>query len=179
MVTPMRVLNKPGANTINAELNRLKLGFKNLPNSMGESMLRLNGEQYERYIELYNYPANSKYANELFPDKNLQPLNVLGAMLEFISPRGEQHDVYKNLSPGKQIEILNGVNGTYMGIAKQLMLLEFDDLRAQVDKVKNYKDYRGRNPRSIGPATDAQMRAADRKNQNLVNSTTMDELLGQ
>lgn len=180
MVTPMRVLNKPGANTINAELNRLKLGFKNLPNSMGESMLRLNGEQYERYIELYNYPANSKYANELFgPDKNVWPVNVLGAMLEFISPRGEQHDVYKDLVPGKQIEILNGVNGTYMGIAKQLMLLEFDDLRAQVDKVKNYKDYRGRNPRSIGPATDAQMRAADRKNQNLVNSTTMDKLLDQ
>ena len=180
MFAPMRVVNRPGANTINTELNRLKLGFKNLPRSMNEPMLLLNGEQYERYIELYNYPANSKYANELFgPDKNLWPSNVLGAMLEFISPRGEQHDVYKDLVPGKQIEILNGVNGTYMGIAKQLMLLEFDDLRAQVDKVKNYKAYRGRNPRSIGPATDAQMRAADRKNQNLVNSTTMDELLGQ
>jgi len=180
MFAPMRVVNRPGANTINTELNRLKLGFKNLPRSMNETMLRLNGEQYERYIELYNYPANSKYANELFgPDKNVWPVNVLGAMLEFISPRGEQHDVYKDLVPGKQIEILNGVNGTYMGIAKQLMLLEFDDLRAQVDKVKGYKAYRGRNPRSIGPATDAQMRAADRKNQNLVNSTTMDELLGQ
>ena len=180
MFAPMRVVNRPGANTINTELNRLKLGFKNLPRSMNEPMLRLNGEQYERYIELYNYPANSKYANELFgPDKNVWPVNVLGAMLEFISPRGEQHDVYKDLVPGKQIEILNGVNGTYMGIAKQLMLLEFDDLRAQVDKVKGYKAYRGRNPRSIGPATDAQMRAADRKNQNLVNSTTMDELLAQ
>ena len=180
MITPMRVINKPGANIINKELNRLKLGFKNLPNSMGESMLRLNGEQYERYIELYNFPANSKYAKELFGDNvDKHPPNVLASMLEFISPRGEQNEDYKNLVPGKQIEILNGVNGTYMTIAKQLMLLEFDDLRAQVDKVKGYKDYRGRNPKSIGPATDGQIEAAGRKSQTLVKPSTMNELLGR
>ena len=59
------------------------------------------------------------------------------------------------------------------------MLLEFDDLRAQVDKVRGYKDYRGRNPKSIGPATAAQMEAAGRKSQTLVKPSTMNELLGR
>mgnify|MGYP003128130040 CR=1 FL=1 len=178
MFAPMRVLNLPGANTINKELERLGLGFKNLPRSMNESMLRLNGEQYERYIELYNYPANSKYADELFTnDKRLHPPSVLSSMLDFISPRGEEHEVYKTAVPGKQMQILKGVNAQYMSNAKQLMLLEFPELRAQVDKVKRYKDYRGRNPRSIGPATEAQIRRAEQTNQELLGTSGVNELL--
>lgn len=163
MFAPMRVLELPGANVINDELNELKLGFKNLPRSMNEPLVRLNNWQYDKYTELYNYPGNSKFAKEVFGKKNV-PVSVLDAMLQFISPDGKHYDTYSRGNPAQKMKLLRGVDSQYKGIAKQLMLFEYDELRAQVDKVQRYKNYRGRNPPMIGPATESQQQAAREKN---------------
>lgn len=162
MFVPMRVLEKPGANIINQELNKLKLGFKNLSNSMNEPKIKLTGTQYEKYTELYNFPGNSKFAKSVFKGK--VPPSVLDSMLELISPDGEYNKLYEQGNPAEKIKMLRAIDGRYQGIAKQLMLFEFDELRAQVDKVARYKNYRGRNPPMIGPATDSQLSEANAKN---------------
>ena len=53
---PYKVMNKPEKSLINQELEILNNGLSPLRRNMNEPKIKLTGTQYDRYIELYNYP---------------------------------------------------------------------------------------------------------------------------
>ena len=91
-------MKKPGANEINQELEKLQFAFPYLSQTMGEPQIRLNAEQYARYVELYNDPSKSPYATEYFKTQiysggeSLMPKNVVETLKETI-----KGDAYKNM----------------------------------------------------------------------------------
>ena len=142
---PFRVMDLPNANVINSELDSLGLGFKMLPRSMNEPMLKLNGEQYRRYIELYNYPARSEFAprganNELPP-----------SALEVFANAINSED-YQNLpNKGQKIKVLRAYDSQQKQLAKILMFQEFPELFALTTQRDVFSNYQGKNPKFLVP----------------------------
>jgi len=165
-VVPFKVIDLPNANIINAELNKLGLGFDMLPRSMNEPMIRLSGKQYQRYIELYNYPERSKFINEIFKNKDDIPQGVLGAFYDMINaddykqkPDDFSDTGYVSTSKGEKAKLLRGVDAMYKGFAKKLMLLEYPELQALVRQRDTIKDVTGRNPSMLKPPSDKEVDA--------------------
>jgi hypothetical protein len=160
--SPFRVINKPQKNVVNEELEELGLGFYNLPRSMGESKLVLTGEQYDRYVQLYNNPMASDLVKNI-----AEGFVIPQALEEFESTIN--NELYKEL-PNKSIKIkaLRNVDAKYRGIAKQLMLLEYPELRALVQQRDAYEESQGRNPSMLFDPTKQQLDQAQKFNDSLL-----------
>ena len=176
---PMRVQKLPQANVINEELERLGLGFKMLPQSMGEPMIKLNGQQYDRYIELYNYPERSDFAQEYFGTKfgGQIPSNAVsrfGSLILNDDSYKQKYDfVFQkntNTTPKEKIDRLRGLDTEHKKWAKDLMLLEFSELRALINQRDSYADYRGKNPEMLFAPTEQEKEAARQQNQRALSS---------
>ena len=148
-----------------------------LPRSMGEPMINLSGPQYDRFIELYNYPERSKYAKDYF-GVNLGVGSVpVPALTEFALAIEDADGTYgykerlgQPATPKDKMEVLRGVDSAYQKWARELMLLEFPELRALVTQRDTYEDYRGRNPDMLFPVQPDEFDAAQQLNQSLVES---------
>jgi hypothetical protein len=165
--SPFRVINKPQKNVVNEELEELGLGFYNLPRSMGESKLVLTGEQYDRYIQLYNNPMEGEFnksINARFPNNRITIIPVLDKFQETI-----KSDAYKNLPTKKlKIQALRDIDSIYRGLAKQQMLFEYPELRALVQQREAYEDSQGRNPSMLFDPTKQQLEQAQKFNDSLL-----------
>ena len=165
--SPFRVINKPQKNVVNEELEELGLGFYNLPRSMGESKLVLTGEQYDRYIQLYNNPMEGEYnksINARFPNN---PITINTVLDEF--QKTIKSDAYKNLPTKKlKIKALRDIDSIYRGLAKEQMLFEYPELRALVQQREAYEDSQGRNPSMLFDPTKQQLEQAQKFNDSLL-----------
>jgi len=174
---PYRVQQLPQANIVNEELERLGLGFGMLPQSMNEPMLKLNAVQYDRYIELYNYPERSEFADDYFSTKygGKVPSNSVSRFAQTIIDRNntqgynQRFDVAfqkdRRSTPKEKIELLRGIDAEHKKWAKDLMLYEFPELRALVNQRDAYADYRGRNPGMLFEPTADEIDAAEAQNE--------------
>jgi len=165
LIQPWRIIKKPGANEINKELEKLQFAFPYLSQTMGEPQIRLNAEQYARYVELYNDPSKSPYATEYFKTQiysggeSLMPKNVVVTLKETI-----KSDAYKNMmiqstsnigavtepaSRAHRIDILKGIDNEYKSYAKDLMVYEFPELAALIQQRDSFKQEMGTNPRLL------------------------------
>lgn len=147
--SPFKVIYKPQANLINTTLEELGFGLVNLSRGMGESKIRLNGEQYKRYIELYNNPGSSKVEPDNIP-------SVLEEMEEVIL----SFENFPELTTNQKIEKIKEVDNAYKGAAKSLMLLEFPELQALITQRDEYKLIKGENPLSLTPPSESEIRDA-------------------
>ena len=173
-------MTKPGANKINKELETLSFAFPRLSLTMGEPMIKLNAQQYARYIELYNDPAKSPYATEYFKTQvysggeSLMPKNVVASLNLAIDD-----DSYKNMqimtnvtqgtdrtaaSRAHRINILKGIDNEYKSYAKDLMIYEFPELAALVQQRESFRDEQGTNPRLLVTPSLGEMEAASEQN---------------
>lgn len=178
---PYRVQQLPQANIVNEELERLGLGFGMLPQSMNEPMIKLNGEQYDRYIELYNYPERSEYAKDMFAVEygGAIPQSAVSRFAQMIIDAdgamgyNSRYDLAfskdRNSTPKEKIELLRGIDAEHKQWAKELMLLEFPELRALVVQRDSYSDYRGRNPSMLFEPTKAEVEGARAVNRSLLD----------
>jgi hypothetical protein len=180
LIQPWRIINKPGANKINKELETLNFAFPRLSITMGEPMIKLNAEQYARYVELYNNPASSVYAEEYFKTNvysggdSLMPKGVTVALTDAIdSDQYQNMQIINNVtqgyatepsSRGYRVEILKGVDSEYKNYAKDLMLYEFPELQALVQQRNSFKDEMGRNPRLLVKPSYGELEAASDQN---------------
>ena len=187
-VLPFRVLNKKAGNVINTELNRLGLGFNNLPKNMGEPLLELSGVQYQRYVELYNNPMATKFANKLGV-KNIP--TALQAFEKTILGQTEVNGVYEKregeenylmMFEGEvdprlvasnrkhKITILRRIDSKYKEIAKKLMFLEYPDLLAVKNQRDSYENEFGKNPPMILNPSQADLDTAKRQNEEILEN---------
>ena len=175
---PMRVLELPQAGVINQELERLGLGLRMLPQSMGEPMVKLNGEQYDRYLELYNYPERSKFAKDYFsvdfggqiPGSSVSRLASMIANDETYKTRFDpafQKD--RPSTPKEKIKMIRGIDNEHKKWAKELMKMEFPEIRAVINQRDNYEEVRGRNPSMILPPTLDEIESAKAQNERAMN----------
>jgi hypothetical protein len=177
---PFRVQSLPQANIINEELERLGLGFPMLPRSMGEPMINLSGQQYDRYIELYNYPERSEFAKDYFgldfggsvPSSAVSGFAVAIQDTDGTYGYNERFDGRSNrpATPKEKMEVLRGVDTSYKKWARELMLLEYPELRALVSQRDTYADYRGRNPDMLFPVQPDELDAAQQINESMIES---------
>lgn len=152
-VQPWRVINKPEAKRLNKEFLSLGLALQPLKDTMGEPLIRLNNEQMKRYIELYNDPMSSPFAETYFklkvfaggqftaPPPALAALNKELDNPFYLYQNGDEE---RNASTGDKIRRLRNIDNEYRSYAKALMLLEFDDLAALTQERDNYKDTFGK-----------------------------------
>ena len=187
-VLPFRVINKKAGNVINTELNRLGLGFNNLPKNMGEPLLELSGVQYQRYVELYNNPMATKFANKLGV-KNIP--TALKAFENTILGKTEVDGVYEKRDGEEnylmmfegdvdprlvasnrkhKITILRRIDSKYKDIAKKLMFLEYPDLLAVKNQRDSYENEFGKNPPMINNPSQADLDTAKRQNEEILEN---------
>ena len=181
---PYRIVKKPQANVINSELLKIGLGFGSLPRNMGEPRLLLTGKQYKRYVELYNDPSVSPYAKKMFGGKEYMPKPILVEFEKTITGKTEDgmggtFDAYnftydenekKVPSNRKQkITILRDIDSKYKGAAKELMLMEFPELRALKAQIDDYANEYGENPPMLFNPTGAELRNANEVNRKILN----------
>ena len=187
-VLPFRVVNKKAGNVINTELNRLGLGFNNLPKNMGEPLLELSGVQYQRYVELYNNPMATKFANKLGV-KNIP--TALKAFENTILGKTEVDGVYEKRDGEEnylmmfegdvdprlvasnrkhKITILRRIDSKYKDIAKKLMFLEYPDLLAVKNQRDSYENEFGKNPPMINNPSQADLDTAKRQNEEILEN---------
>ncbi len=180
LIQPWRIMTKPGANKINKELETLSFAFPYLSQTMGEPQIRLNAKQYARYVELYNDPAKSPFAQEYFKTniysggESLMPRNVVETLKETIN-----NDAYKNMmiqststigavtepaSRAHRIEILKGIDNEYKSYAKDLMVYEFPELAALIQQRDSFKQEMGTNPRLLIKPSLGEVEAAREQN---------------
>ena len=180
LIQPWKVITKPGANIINQELEKLNFALPRLSVTMGEPQIKLNAEQYARYVELYNDPSKSPYATEYFKTQvysggeSLMPKNVVETMKLAINS-----DQYTNMmiqststigavrepaSRAHRIDILKGIDNEYKSYAKDLMIYEFPDLAALIQQRDVFKEEMGTNPRLLLKPSLGEMEAASDKN---------------
>ena len=171
---PIRVREKR-FNAINTELESLGGGFEPLRNSMGESMIKLNDQQMERYKELYNYPSRGIFALEVLgkipseivqsmPEKQRSEiLNDLSALYppraeklvsfigsdEYIKTYDEDTGIIRDAEKGEKLDKLKAENSIYRSLAKDLMLSEFPELRELIEQRDIFEKKTGRKPRNL------------------------------
>ena len=182
-VAPYRVVKKPGGNVINNELRKIGLGFPNLPRNMSEPLVLLSGKQYKRYVELYNDPSVSEFAKILFDGKSNIPITAISAFEKTILGKtpdgmGGSIDIYNSTinenerkvpsNRKHKITVLRSINNQYKQIAKQLMLLEFPELRALVKQRDDYENEYGENPPMLFNPSESDLKGAMEYNKNLL-----------
>tara|TARA_B110000483_G_scaffold180440_1_gene213389 strand:+ start:19259 stop:22525 length:3267 start_codon:yes stop_codon:yes gene_type:complete len=187
-IIPYKVKNKSAGNVINTELNRIGLGFNNLPRNMGEPMLQLSGKQYQRYIELYNNPTSSDFNKILFEEENVPNVlevfkNVIEGKITDIDGKwvfDEDEENYKKMFNEEselvdsnrkyKITMLRRIDSQYKDIAKKLMFLEYPDLLAVKQQRDSYEDEWGKNPPMIEAPTESEIDTVNQQNKKLLDS---------
>jgi hypothetical protein len=141
-------------NGINEEMTKLKSGFPPISNSMNEPGIKLNDIQKDRYKELINYPERSAFAKEYFGIAVPKP--ILEQMVSTIADK-ETYDfsydpntgIRRPSTPGDRARALQNVRAVYSSYAKDLMLLEFPELKTLVDERKAFEDAFGKTPQKL------------------------------
>jgi hypothetical protein len=170
---PTRIQDKK-YNAINLELDDLRSGFPRISNTLGESMIKLNDQQFERYKELANHPTRSPFALEIdgYSSQEISSMpqgqrEKLSRDLETRLPSMADHlisviaDPYYKITvdkdtgmdrPASKLERMNKLTNErqrYMELAKKFMLVEFPELQRLIDQRKAYEDKTGRKPPSL------------------------------
>jgi hypothetical protein len=171
---PMRVQTKR-FNAINTELESLGGGLEPLQKSMGESMIKLNDQQFERYKELYNHPTRSAFAlqalaamiNEEVVGMTDKQKSVAIKNLEQDYPTRAQFlmslinsedykttmdadtENFRATEKGEKLDALKTYNSVYKSMAKKLMLMEFPELQRLIDQRDEFQKKEGKPPRSL------------------------------
>lgn len=171
---PLRIQTKR-FNIINTELQSLGGGFDRLQPSMGESMIKLNDQQMERYKELYNHPTRSAFAlKELagiasedvnamtpkqreaaikdleqdYPTRALFLTNLINSE-EYQVTANETNDDFRAMEKGEKLDALKSYNSIYKSLAKQLMLAEYPELKKLMDQRDEFEKQEGKLPRAL------------------------------
>ena len=155
---PFKVLKRPKKDILNNELERLGVGLSMLSRTMNQPMIKLNGEQYNRYIELYNYPERSIYADKVFADVPA-PISAYETYLELLTPGTDNHDSYLSVPAGKQVEGLRAIDSLYKGYAQKLLKLEYPELGALIEQRDEYKSYTGHNKNRLKKPSESEVDA--------------------
>ena len=171
---PMRKVEKR-FNAIVEELDSLNAGFEPLRKSMGESMIKLNDQQFERYKELYNYPTRSAFAlqvlrnfsnDDVMAMTDAQRKEAIKELEGDYPSRAEflmgliNSDMYREtldettmdfrpMEKGEKISALQSYNSVYRSMAKQLMLKEYPELQQLMDQRDEFQRKQGRKPRNL------------------------------
>lgn len=150
---PLQVKTKR-FNAVNEEMIRLKSGFPPISKSMNEPGIKLNDIQFNRYKELINYPERSAFADEYFGAMKPQP--ILEALVATMADKetynfsnDPETGVRRQATNGDKIRALQNVRAVYASYAKDLMLLEFPELKELVDQRKLFEDRYQRSPQKL------------------------------
>ena len=155
---PFKVLKRPKKDILNNELERLGVGLSMLSRTMNQPMIKLNGEQYNRYIELYNYPERSIFADKIFADVPA-PISAYEAYLAVLTPGTDIYDEYLSASAGDQVGFLRSIDSQYKGQAKKLLMLEYPELGALIEQRDEYKSYTGHNKNRLKKPSESEVDA--------------------
>lgn len=156
-IQPWKVLNKPEPDALNREMDKLGFGFSRLNASMDEPMIKLTGEQMDRYITLYNNPGESSFAEDYFKVGSYKGIKVPEGVYETLN--AELENPFYQTMPGTteavpsthayRIDRLKKIDAEYKQYAKELMLLEYPELAALVQQRGAFKDATGKNPKRL------------------------------
>ena len=182
---------------INKELEKLGYGLPYIGQSIGP-MIKLNGEQYDRLLELYNYPERSPFAKTYFGAGQVPGLDVVPLPLHqmFNDVLNEDNKLYHTMSyaynPNERIpasnlhkaKYLDNIHYDYLKAAKELLVLEYPELKALEIQRDVYKENNIKNPEAlIDPSGDEVERANQINMNELFKSDATDdqveELLNQ
>lgn len=136
-VLPYRVVNKPEKSFINLNLELINQALAPLKRNMGEPKIKLTGTQYDRYIELYNFPYRSDFFEGEMPSATEAIEEVL------------MNKKFPDATMGQKILKLQQIDGHYKGIAKRLMKQEFMELQALIAKRDAIYEATGRTPKRL------------------------------
>ena len=158
-ISPIKVIDLPHANLINTELEKLNLALPPILRSAGEPQLRLNGEQKNRYIELYNYPSRGIYAKEYFKTEvyaggdALMPKPIIQEFKKTIDADGYNFVAgFRGREPAPRshkIKLLKGVDNAHKKYAKEMLVLEYPELKALLMQRDEFQKEFGENPRNL------------------------------
>ena len=175
--SPIKVRKFPKKKMINAELEKLKYGLPYLsPNP--EPMIKLNAQQYDRYIELYNYPERSKFSRKAFgvdlnPGVNTVPMPLLERFALAIDPKNEEYhkmrhpaDITQRISatPKHKAAYLDDIHYDYKKYALKLLYLEYPELRALKEQRDAFREENIKNPDKLDDPSGAAIERAHEKN---------------
>jgi hypothetical protein len=171
---PLRIQHKR-FNIINTELEALGGGLDKLQPSMGESMIKLNDQEMERYKELYNHPTRSAVALQVLagiPQKEVDamtpkqreaaikdleqdyPTRAL-FLTQLINSEmyqmtvNETGDDFRAMEKGEKLDAIKAYNSVYKSLSKDLMLREYPELKRLMDQRDEFKKKQGRLPRAL------------------------------
>lgn len=171
---PLRIQTKR-FNVINTELESLGGGFDRLQPSMGESMIKLNDQQMEKYKELYNHPTRSAFALQLlrgmtneevmamtpkqkqdaikeleqdYPSRALFLTNLINSEAYKVT-LNESGDGFRDTEKGEKLDVLKTYNSVYKSMAKMLMLSEYPALQDLINQRNEFQRQEGRQPRTL------------------------------
>ena len=171
---PLRVQTKR-FNIINTELEALGGGLEKLQPSMGESMIKLNDQQMERYKELYNHPTRSAFAlqdlagipqeevdamtpkqrdaaikdlEQDYPTRALFLTQLINSE-QYQMTVNETGDDFRAMEKGEKLDAIKAYNSVYKSLSKDLMLREYPELKRLMDQRDEFKKQEGRLPRAL------------------------------
>ena len=171
---PLRIQTKR-FNIINTELESLGGGLERLQPSMGESMIKLNDQQMERYKELYNHPTRSAFALQAlagmsqeevdamtpkqreaaikdleqdYPTRALFLTNLINSE-QYQMTVNETGDDFRAMEKGEKLDAIKSYNSIYKSLSKQLMIMEYPELKRLMDQRDEFKKQEGKLPRAL------------------------------
>lgn len=148
---PHRVINKPEQSLINMHLEVLNSGLSPLRKNMNEPKLKLTGKQFDRYIELYNFPMR---VNDPENKSGVFSSKAIMTAKDAIESVFSDED-YEKGSVGTKIKMIKRVDSKYKDIAKKLMIFEFPELGALIAQRDQFEDATGQNPAKLTNPTEA------------------------
>jgi hypothetical protein len=171
---PLRIQTKR-FNGINTELEALGGGLDRLQPSMGESMIKLNDQQMERYKELYNHPTRSAFALQAlagmsqeevsamtdkqrdaaikdleqdYPTRALFLTNLINSE-QYQMTVNETGDDFRAMEKGEKLDAIKSYNSIYKSLSKQLMIMEYPELKRLMDQRDEFQKQEGKMPRAL------------------------------
>jgi hypothetical protein len=171
---PLRIQTKR-FNGINTELEALGGGLDRLQPSMGESMIKLNDQQMERYKELYNHPTRSAFALQAlagmsqeevsamtdkqrdaaikdleqdYPTRALFLTNLINSE-QYQMTVNETGDDFRAMEKGEKLDAIKSYNSIYKSLSKQLMIMEYPELKRLMNQRDEFKKQEGKMPRAL------------------------------
>ena len=119
----------------------------------------MNGEQKNRYIELYNYPSRGIYAKEYFKTEvyaggdALTPKPIIQEFKKTIDADGYNFVAgFRGREPAPRshkIKLLKGVDNAHKKYAKEMLVLEYPELKALLMQRDEFQKEFGENPRNL------------------------------